>query len=99
MAQIDPPPTYAGDLWSRPRLTGDWFGGRDWLAKRGVTFDLDLTQVLQGVTSGGRGIGVDYDGYVNYRPEGEQQRPQVDAEHGLVHPTSFAAPTAGGAWV
>ena len=42
MAQIDPPPTYAGDLWSRPRLTGDWFGGRDWLAKRGVTFDLEV---------------------------------------------------------
>ena len=53
MAQIDPPPTYAGDLWSRPRLTDDWFGGRDWLAKRGVTFDLDLNQVLHGVGSGG----------------------------------------------
>ena len=64
-AQIDPPPTYAGDLWSRPRLTGDWFGGRDWLAKHGVTFDLDLTQVLQGVSSG-RSTGVSYDGIVNY---------------------------------
>jgi porin len=64
-AQIDPPPTYAGDLWSRPRLTGDWFGGRDWLAKHGVTFDLDLTQVLQGVSSG-RTTGVSYDGIVNY---------------------------------
>src|SRR5262252_2004838 len=47
-------------------LAGDWFGGRDWLAKRGVTFDLDLTQVLQGVMSGGRDTGVNYDGYVNY---------------------------------
>ena len=27
IAQINPPPTYAGDLWSRPRLTGEWFGG------------------------------------------------------------------------
>ena len=60
-----PPPTYAGDLWSRPRLTGDWFGGRDWLAKHGVTVDLDLTQVLQGVSSG-RNTGVSYDGIVNY---------------------------------
>ena len=65
-AQITPPPTYGGDLWSRPRLTGDWFGGRDWLSKHGVDFDLDLTQVLQGVASGGRDTGVDYDGFVNY---------------------------------
>ena len=27
IAQINPPPTYAGEFWSRPRLTGDWFGG------------------------------------------------------------------------
>ena len=36
-AQITPPPTYGGDLWERPRLTGDWFGGRDWLSKHGST--------------------------------------------------------------
>jgi len=48
-AQITPPPTYGGDLWGRPWLTGDWFGGRDWLSKHGVDFDLDLTQVLLGV--------------------------------------------------
>ena len=43
----------APHLWRRsvrgPRITGDWFGGRDWLSKHGVDFDLDLTQVLQGV--------------------------------------------------
>ena len=66
VAQTDAPPTYAGDLWSRPRLTGDWFGGRDWLAKHGLTLDVDLTQVLQGVGSGGRDTGVDYDGLANY---------------------------------
>jgi porin len=66
IAQITPPPTYGGDLGGRPRLTGDWFGGRDWLSKHGVDFDLDLTQVLQGVMSGGRDTGVDYDGFVNY---------------------------------
>jgi hypothetical protein len=48
-----PPPTYGGDLWGGPRLTGDWFGGRDWLSKHGVDLDLDLTQVLQGVARGG----------------------------------------------
>jgi len=66
MAQIDPPPTYAGDLWSRPRLTGDWFGGRDWLAQHGVTFDLDMIQVLQGVGSGGIRDNVSYGGIVDY---------------------------------
>jgi len=27
------------DLWSRPQLTGNWGGGRDWLAAHGVTID------------------------------------------------------------
>ncbi len=65
-AQTDAPETYAGDLWSRPRLTGDWWGSRDWLAKRGVTFDFDLLQILQGIGTGGRDTGVAYDGLVNY---------------------------------
>lgn len=66
VAQVtDAPATYTGDLWSRPRLTGDWWESRDWLAKRGVTLDLDLLQVLQGVATGGRDTGVAYDGLVN----------------------------------
>jgi hypothetical protein len=40
IAQTDAPATYTGDLWSRPRLTGDWWESRDWLTKRGVTLDL-----------------------------------------------------------
>ena len=66
IAQTDAPASYTGDLWSRPRLTGDWWESRDWLAKRGVTLDLDLLQVLQGVGTGGRDTGVAYDGLVNY---------------------------------
>jgi porin len=66
IAQTDAPATYTGDLWSRPRLTGDWWESRDWLAKRGVTLDLDLLQILQGVGTGGRDTGVAYDGLVNY---------------------------------
>jgi porin len=66
IAQTDAPATYTGDPWSRPRLTGDWWESRDWLAKRGVTLDLDLLQVLQGVATGGRDTGVAYDGLVNY---------------------------------
>jgi hypothetical protein len=53
VAQTDAPASYTGDLWSRPRLSGDWWESRDWLAKRGVTLDLDLLQILQGVATGG----------------------------------------------
>jgi porin len=37
---LEVPATYGGDLWSRPRLTGDWGGVRDELAKKGVGFDV-----------------------------------------------------------
>jgi porin len=66
-AQEEPPQTYGGDLWSRPRLTGDWGGLRDEMARRGVTLDVDLLQILQGVASGGRDTGVEYGGNVDYR--------------------------------
>jgi len=45
---------YSGDFWSRSTLTGDWGGVRNDLAKKGVTFDMNLTQVWQGVTNGGK---------------------------------------------
>jgi porin len=61
-AQETPPETYGGSFWTRPRLTGNWGGLRDDLAKRGVTLDVDVTQVLQGVASGGRETGVKYGG-------------------------------------
>lgn len=51
---IEEPKTYAGDVWSRPRLTGDWGGFRDELAIRGIRFDVDLLLTPQGVASGGR---------------------------------------------
>ncbi len=63
---VQAPETYAGDLWSRPRLTGDWGGLRDTLAKRGVVLDVDLLQTLQGVASGGRDTGVEYGGLADY---------------------------------
>ena len=45
---------YSGDFWSRSTLTGDWGGVRNDLAKKGVTFDLSLTQVYQGILVGGK---------------------------------------------
>lgn len=34
-------------------LLGNWNGNRDYLAEKGITFDLDLVNFYQGVTSGG----------------------------------------------
>ena len=47
------PETYSGDFWTRPRLTGNWFGLRDEMGKKGITFDADLLLTPQGVASGG----------------------------------------------
>jgi porin len=52
-ATIYPVPNYGGDLWSRSYLTGDWGGLRSKLADRGVQFDFNVTQIYQGVASGG----------------------------------------------
>jgi porin len=46
--------TYSGNFLSRSTLTGDWGGVRNDLAKKGVTLDMNLTQVNQGVTDGGK---------------------------------------------
>jgi porin len=35
-------------------LTGDWFGVRNDLAAKGITFNMSLTQVYQGIVSGGK---------------------------------------------
>ena len=50
----DAPETWGGDLMSRPRLTGDWGGVRDDMAKKGVTLDLDLHWMPQTILSGGK---------------------------------------------
>src|SRR5208283_3517233 len=53
---------YSGDFWSRSTLTGDWHGARNDLAKKGVTLDLSLTQIVQGDISGGKDVGWQYGG-------------------------------------
>jgi porin len=52
-ATIYPVPSYSGDLWSRSYLTGDWGALRSKLVARGVQFDSNVTQIYQGVASGG----------------------------------------------
>lgn len=55
-------PDYTGDLGDRSTLTGDWGGARQELANGGVTLDANLTQVTQGVVSGGIKTGWEYMG-------------------------------------
>src|SRR5215470_14423661 len=53
---------YSGDLLLRSTLTGDWWGVRNKLAEKGVTFDIDITQVGQGVVRGGKNGAWEYGG-------------------------------------
>ena len=48
---------YSGDIWNRSTLTGDWGGLRNQLAEKGVTLDLSVTQIGQGVVGGDRRVG------------------------------------------
>jgi porin len=54
--------SYTGTLGTRPALSGDWNGHRTQLAERGVTFDLTLTQITQGIVRGGKETGWAYGG-------------------------------------
>lgn len=47
-------------------LTGDWRGNRNWLAERGITFDLDIANFYQGVSSGGLDRRFEYGGHGDY---------------------------------
>ena len=63
---VETPDTYGGDLWSRPRLTGDWGGLRDELAKKGIVLDVDMLLTPQGVASGGRDTDAEFWGNADY---------------------------------
>ena len=45
---------YSGDFLTRSTLTGDWGGARNDLAAKGISFDASVTQIEQGVVSGGK---------------------------------------------
>ncbi len=57
----------ADDIWTRSRLTGDWWGARTTLEDHGLSLGLRLSQYYQGVTSGGARTGDEYGGTVDYR--------------------------------
>lgn len=52
---LTPVSDYAGNIRERSTLIGDIGGERQRLYEKGVALDLGVTQVYQGVTSGGRG--------------------------------------------
>jgi porin len=60
--EASPPTPYSGDVWTRSTLTGDWGGLRNQLAEKGVTLDLSVTQVGQGVVRGGKSGAWQYGG-------------------------------------
>lgn len=62
-SEAPPASTYSGDFWSRSTLTGDWGGLRNDLAKKGIVFDLSLTQAYQGVVDGGKKEAWEYGGH------------------------------------
>jgi len=63
---VDVPPTWGGDLLTRPRLTGSWWDLRDEMGKKGIVFDTDLLLTPQFNLSGGRDTGADFWGNGEY---------------------------------
>ena len=71
---IDIPATWGGDIWSRPRLTGDWFGVRDDLGKKGIVLDVDALLMPQALASGGKDTGVEFWGNATYTLNMDSQK-------------------------
>lgn len=65
-ATLFPVPNYAGDLWQRPRLTGDWGGLRTRLANKGIQFEVDTVHIFQHVTDPGKQRTGRYSGSADY---------------------------------
>ena len=63
---ILPIPDYRGEFFTRPRLAGDFDGGRTALAKKGIQFNVDWVQAFQSVVDGGRDTGTALCGSLDY---------------------------------
>ena len=68
------PPLLSGDLWSPPKLTGDWAGARSEFAENGLTLLGDITQYYQGVTKGGLAQRFNYGGRADYLVDFDTQK-------------------------
>ena len=60
------PPPFGGPWDSRPKLTGDWYGVREQLRDRGLTFDISATTFFQGTASGGLEESFEFGGRFDY---------------------------------
>jgi porin len=60
------PPPYGGPVMERRYMTGDWYGIRESLRDRGMTFDVYTTDFGQGVASGGQQNAFRYGGRADY---------------------------------
>ncbi len=58
---------WAEDVWTRDKLTGDWWGLRKDLSDHGIDIGLRLSQYYQGVASGGVDTNNEYGGTMDYR--------------------------------
>ncbi|MDP3330726.1 MAG: carbohydrate porin [Methylococcaceae bacterium] len=66
LGPVEVPPTWGGDLSSRPRLTGDWGGTRDELGKKGVVLGAEMMLLPGGVVTGGKDTNAEFWGNVDY---------------------------------
>jgi porin len=66
LPDLTPVSDYRGDLWERPALFGDVAGHRQKLYEQGIALDLAVTQVVQGVVSGGKDEEWKYGGSADY---------------------------------
>lgn len=62
---IVPIPDYSADLWDRTYLLGELDGSRNRLAAKGVQYELQWTQTLQGIVDGGLDQTTRYGGAVD----------------------------------
>ncbi len=66
LGPVEVPETWGGDWATRQRLSGDWGGVRDEMAKKGVELDANMFLLPGGVVSGGRDTGAEFWGNVDY---------------------------------
>ncbi len=64
----------AGPRWGRPPLTGDWFGARRRLADKGLTFGIDVVDIVQGIAEGGTDGDTDNDGSIYLEAHFDSQK-------------------------
>jgi porin len=63
-----------GPRWGRPPLTGDWFGVRRTLAEKGLTFGIELVDIVQGIAEGGTDGDIENNGSIYLEAHFDSQK-------------------------